>query len=246
MIRTVRTIGSGSAVASATRSHSATLVTAGDTRLLLDVGDGTAGALARAKEDIRTISAIVISHFHPDHAAGLPGLLQQFRLAELGEPVPLFLPPIAHSRLPAVLSAFGLTPEKCEPVVSPARIEDGPTQLPDSSMQFKALRNSHQGDSTPLGESYSYVIRSGSRRLYLSADIGSASDMECHARECATAVVETTHVHPDRIIEVAHRLGCERLVLTHVGPEWEARAHENTEQASLDVQWACDGATYKW
>jgi len=49
--------------------------------VLLDAGEGTQFALARAGIGVQRISSILITHLHGDHLFGLPGLLQSMAMA---------------------------------------------------------------------------------------------------------------------------------------------------------------------
>ncbi len=155
--RAVRIIGSGSALASATRAHTSTLFSfGGRPALLIDVGDGTSHALARLGLLPAEIPVVVLSHLHPDHAAGLPGYLQQLRL----EPPPstaqtprLWLPPLAAERLPAALATFGFSEEKLGRLVRRECYGAGSTITLPGDARLKVLANEHLADSTLLGES---------------------------------------------------------------------------------------------
>jgi ribonuclease Z len=56
---------------------SSQLVTLGDTDVLVDAGLGSAAQLARAGLGPDELEAIVLTHWHPDHVAGLPNLLRR-------------------------------------------------------------------------------------------------------------------------------------------------------------------------
>lgn len=62
-------------VASPTRSQPANLLIAGGQNILVDVGDGTAGQLAKLGLRTAQVDAVLISHLHWDHTGGLAALL---------------------------------------------------------------------------------------------------------------------------------------------------------------------------
>ncbi len=62
-------------VASPTRSQPANLLIAGGQNILVDVGDGTAGQLAKLGLRTAQVDAVFISHLHWDHTGGLGALL---------------------------------------------------------------------------------------------------------------------------------------------------------------------------
>lgn len=62
-------------LASPVRSQPANLLVAGGQQILIDVGDGTAGQLAKLGIPTAAIDAVFISHLHWDHTGGLAAIL---------------------------------------------------------------------------------------------------------------------------------------------------------------------------
>ena len=79
------------------------LIEAGTTRLTLDLGNGTLGALQR-HADPWALGAVVFSHLHPDHCADFPSLVVHRRYHPRppydpgGTPLPVHAPAGAHTR----------------------------------------------------------------------------------------------------------------------------------------------------
>lgn len=68
---------------------SSQLVSLGDTDVLVDAGRGCVPQLARAGFEPGDLELVVLTHWHPDHVAGLPRLLRQAsRLRVVGPPPP--------------------------------------------------------------------------------------------------------------------------------------------------------------
>lgn len=65
----------GGPMPSASRSQPANLLVNGEHAYLVDVGDGTAGQLAKVGVAPNDLDAVFISHLHFDHTAGLAGIL---------------------------------------------------------------------------------------------------------------------------------------------------------------------------
>lgn len=77
-------------------------------RIVLDMGNGTLGALQRHIE-LETIDAIMLSHLHPDHCVDVGGLHVAIKWDPRGwtaGPIPLFGP----SQLPTYLNQLHLLP----------------------------------------------------------------------------------------------------------------------------------------
>ena len=60
--------------------------------LLVDCGEGTQIALHQQGYSCRRIDTILLTHFHADHTAGLPGLLLTMAKSERTEPVTIYGP----------------------------------------------------------------------------------------------------------------------------------------------------------
>jgi len=73
----VMTVGTGSPQYNAERSRPSMLVTHGDTRILVDMGEGTEARLQQAKIDLGSIDAYCFTHHHRDHNAEAMTLLPQ-------------------------------------------------------------------------------------------------------------------------------------------------------------------------
>ena len=80
-------LGTSGAVASAARDNTSLVVAAGEGALLMDCGGSTVHRLRRLGVDPLTLTHVVVTHVHVDHAYGLPSLVRQ--LALLGRRAPL-------------------------------------------------------------------------------------------------------------------------------------------------------------
>ena len=73
----VQVLGSGGPVADDDRASSAYLVWVdGRARALVDIGGGAMLRFAEAGADFRDLDAVLLTHLHADHSAGLPALLK--------------------------------------------------------------------------------------------------------------------------------------------------------------------------
>ena len=82
-------VGTSASVPSAARGTSATLISRGGERWLIDCGEGTQRQLLRSGVGLVDMDGILITHLHGDHFLGLPGLLKTFALR--GRTKPLLL-----------------------------------------------------------------------------------------------------------------------------------------------------------
>lgn len=82
-------LGTGGMMPLPQRYLSATLARYGGKLLLLDCGEGTQVAMRARGWGFRHLAAILLTHLHADHVAGLPGLLLTVANAEKGADEPL-------------------------------------------------------------------------------------------------------------------------------------------------------------
>jgi ribonuclease Z len=87
-------LGVGGTLPLPDRFLSSLLIRSSGQLILIDCGEGTQVSLRRLGWGLRDIGAILITHFHADHVAGLPGLLLTIGNSGRGanEPVHLFGP----------------------------------------------------------------------------------------------------------------------------------------------------------
>lgn len=89
----VQTLGSGGPIADDHRAGSSNIVWIdGKARLLIDAGAGLFARYAEAGIDFRDHSAVLLTHLHGDHAAGLPSLLNHGSFSGRTESLSVFGP----------------------------------------------------------------------------------------------------------------------------------------------------------
>ncbi len=86
-------LGTAASVPTAGRSTSATLISRGGVRWLVDCGEGAQRQLLRSGIGLIDLDAIFLTHLHADHYLGLPGLLKSYTLREREAPLGVFGPP---------------------------------------------------------------------------------------------------------------------------------------------------------
>lgn len=74
------------------RFLSSAIISCNGSNLLVDCGEGTQILLKKLKWGLKRIDAILITHFHADHVAGLPGLLSTIANTGRLEPITIIGP----------------------------------------------------------------------------------------------------------------------------------------------------------
>jgi len=85
-------LGTGGTVPQPRRWLTSLLVKWNGNTLLVDAGEGTQIALAEKNLGCKHIDSILLTHYHADHTAGLPGLLLSMAKADRKEPVDIYGP----------------------------------------------------------------------------------------------------------------------------------------------------------
>lgn len=199
------------------------LVTVGETRILLDCGHGVFGRLAGVT-DFRTLSAVFISHFHPDHCADLPalrhavkGALKDGRRRDRLAVYAPGKPEEDFARLASWDDAFAVCRlEDCTGgtiTVGPVRVTWAPGEHPVPSFALSCSaggrRLVYTGDTAFREEMVAFAAGAD---LLLAEASGLEKDMD---------YVRGTHMTASQAGELARRAQAGRLSLTHLYPEYD-------------------------
>lgn len=243
--------GTSSGMAVARRAPSALFVEAGSDGVLIDAGDGTARQLVRLGLDYNRIRAVLITHMHPDHAAGLIGLFQLMHLSGRGEPVSVFVPDSVRSRMDGLLPVYQIFQEKWPFDIRFEGLKDG-MDVAFFSFTLTAVRNGHLKKNASyarthgLGtECYSLLFgeTKGPRCLYTS-DIDDFSHLEDRTGNVRMLIPECTHVTVEHGVRFAEKHGIPRTVFTHIPPDVDERILDyRSRYPEPPVRFAEDGDT---
>ncbi|MDI2130632.1 MBL fold metallo-hydrolase [Yinghuangia seranimata] len=216
-------LGSATPYPAADNPCSGYLVTHGDTRIWVDAGTGTLGALQR-HTPLGSLDAVWISHLHADHCSDLLtayyGLL--YADIELPAPLPLFGPPGIADRLAGFLTN-GPRRSPIEAAFDVHELADHHTaEVGDLTLTSRAV--SHGGLSA-------FALRvdapAGASLVY-SGDCRPCVELTELAAECDTLLCEAdldhapadepqVHHTPEDAADTAASARARTLVVTHVG-----------------------------
>jgi ribonuclease BN (tRNA processing enzyme) len=235
------------------------LVTAGDVRLLLDLGNGSFGPLQRHL-DPWEVDAVALSHLHADHCADMTNLVVHRRYHPT--------PPAAVARLPVY--APDDAPDRLAAAYAASREEWASTDLSDV-LDFRTVAGKGRiGEvtlqATPVEHpvpAYAMRVENEGASLVYSGDTGPCPGLVELARGADVFLCEASwpHVAPGRWTEPppglhmsgrqagehAKAAGVGRLLLTHV-PVWSDAAAllaEARETFDGPVELVAADATYE-
>jgi len=203
------------------------LVRDGATTIWMDCGNGSFVNLQR-HVDPADLTAVVITHEHPDHCVDIYGLHVMLRFGIGRSHVPLFAPSGADVRLGA-LAGWGDTFDW-------HAIDDG-ARTTVGSIDLEFARTDHPPPTYAV-----HATSDAGRRLVYTADTGPEWSVEAFGAGADVVLSEATYRHDDRRAplhlsgreagEAARAARADRLVLTHIWPEIDpAVIHEEGSEA---------------
>ena len=99
-------LGTAAAVADATHENTYMVLDGDHGSILIDCAGSPIGRLQRARIPPHSLRAIIITHNHPDHTYGLPILLMSLWLLGRLEPLTIYGPAAALSKLRTIMAAY--------------------------------------------------------------------------------------------------------------------------------------------
>jgi ribonuclease BN (tRNA processing enzyme) len=250
-------LGSASGDPSPGRGSSSYLLGAGDKLYQFDAGEGCSAAMKRQKIDHSKIAAIIISHMHPDHISGIFMEIQMMYLAKRKEPLAIYLPSEAREPLERFMQATYLFKEKMGFEITVSAIQPDPF-FRDDNVTIYARANGHlenyrqyieDGKYSNKLQSYSYVIRTGNKKIIYSGDISSVQDYADLLDGCDLLITEGLHADPERLMDEVGSHGVKQLVITHLTDEMYSQSGQILSLARkygvVDFHLAEDGMKIK-
>lgn len=217
-------LGTGTIALAAERACSGYLVEHGETRLLMDCGNGVARRMAELGVAWPEITHVALSHFHIDHHGDLPTLIFASKYGILparSAPLPIVGPVGTADLLQRLAAAYGTwvtSPGFPVPVVE---VAPG-TVLPlGEELRLEPFKVPH------TAESVAYSVTVGTHRLVYTGDTGYDPGLAEWARGCDVLLCECSlpeamaiaeHLTPEQCGALAEIAEPGHLVLTHLYP----------------------------
>ncbi len=217
-------IGTGDAFGSGGRRNSAILVRDAQHTLLLDCGPTTLLGLKDLGVDPLEIDAIAISHFHGDHAAGVPFMLLDYLFANpRDKPLDILGPPGIGKRVEQMTESFGYTTPIERGYELRYREFTCGTEHASASFKITPEPAHHHPETRP----HMLRVEAGERTLLFSGDTGWTDSLPTLAADANLFICECVqmqegfeyHLSHERLDGERSRFSCDRIVLTHLGSE---------------------------
>jgi ribonuclease Z len=187
----------------------------------VDVGGSPVQKLRRVGVDPIGLTAVVVTHTHPDHVYGLPALVQCLLILGRTAPLPVYCRVEHVGLVEQLLGLFGLREEGLEIPIVPVDPHEAVRVLATPDLEVTASPNVH-------GRMPNLAIRldgAGGSLVY-SSDTRPCGEVERLARGATALVHEATFAQPNpaewhstarEAGMVARAAGVGRLYLAHVG-----------------------------
>ena len=208
-------LGCGHGTAAPEFASTSMLLDVKDKHYLIDAADGTALKLIKRGLDMAQLSAVMITHTHLDHTAGLPEVIR------LGMKSRKNFPEISSKYLLADIAGAGIIRDWIAlngyagtEALCFESVESG---YADDVLEMKTRRTCHLMPRS--NKSFSLVIRAEGKKLFFSGDLRSDfSDFSVEEADGSDlAVVELTHYPIAKAIPSLEKIRVGKLIFNHRG-----------------------------
>ena len=225
----VHFFGTGSAIPNRERCRSSLAIEAADgTFLLPDCGEMVSTGIIRLGVVPDDVRAVIVTHLHPDHIAGLPLVLQHFQLRGRTKALNVFLPAEGIEAVREFLRTVYLGSAMLKFKINFCPIQPDKTVVADNfSMTFFANKHlamhaqtRRLAGETVAGESYSVLISDDRKKLLYSGDIASVEELQTFLMPGIDALIlEYAHISAEEAVAFAAEPDIPRqVILTHFHP----------------------------
>jgi ribonuclease Z len=231
---TVTLLGTGTPVPRPDRFGSATLVEAGDQKLLIDAGRGAAIRLFQLKIPIGRLNALLLTHYHSDHTSGIPdvwltGWLESF-FGTRKSPMRVIGPTGAKTLMAKLEEAYAddirirLADEKLPPegvATAVSEFDRDGVVYEKNGVKVIAFEVDHGDLIKPC---YGYRIEYGGRSAVISSDTRYNENVIKYGKGCDLLVHEVAAVRPELLREPY----IQRIIGHHIVPRDAGRIFAQT------------------
>ena len=233
-------LGTADALGSGGRHCAGYRVRNNETQILLEAGPSILTQLKARQQDMAALDGVALSHLHGDHFAGLPFLLLEYEhQTRRDRPFIVLGPPGTETRVRRLLDTL-YWESRGRRFSFPLHFVDmvAGSETEVGSFRLSSFEVPHQETEISLG----YRLCGDDQSLVFSGDTPWTEDLLRESENADLFLCECTDLqessgHHIRYTDIErHRrsFGCGELLLTHLGPEVQARADELPEHTATD------------
>jgi ribonuclease BN (tRNA processing enzyme) len=233
-------LGSGDFFGSGGRFQTCILVDTGESRLLLDCGASSLIAMRKAGVDPASIDAIVLTHFHGDHCAGVPWyVFDAMFVSRRSRPLTIAGPTGLRDRLAVVWNAILPGSAHLTPRFPVDYVELAPGRRQTvAGAAVRVWPAAHTPETSPL----MVRVEASGASLAFSGDTQWTEDLLPLSDGADALIVECSeyrrripgHMSYTDIEAQRARIGARQVVLTHMGAEMLAQSSSVPELCAHD------------
>ncbi|WP_308637253.1 MBL fold metallo-hydrolase [Paenibacillus silvisoli] len=229
-------LGTSAGVSTANRHHFSMAIKRNGRLYLIDCGCPANMLLKKMGEDPRNIDAVFLTHWHPDHASGLPMLIQDLQLTYKPEGLSIYGPAGTDRKLAQLQKMFILPPE-----IYPFNLHtieyDEETVFDFDGLRIEFFRTNHLAQEnwkkldekhgheiTPIA--YGLVLYVDGKKIVVSGDVFSSNDLLPVLPYADLVIHEFGHMPPNKLNAFVKEQQIPNLLITHIHHEWDLRADE--------------------
>jgi ribonuclease BN (tRNA processing enzyme) len=235
----LRFLGSGDAFGSGGRLQACLLLSGAGDPLLLDCGASSLIAIKRAGIDPSALGWVVLSHLHGDHFGGLPFLILDGQFRRRTRALTIAGPPGTRERVHAAMEVFFPGSTAAERRFATAFVELAERE---ATAVGPARVTAYAAVHASGAPSYALRVEYGGRVIAYSGDTEWTDALVDAARGADLFVCEAYafdrriryHLDHQTLRAHADRLGCRRIVVTHMSADMLARAGEAAFETAHD------------
>jgi len=229
-------LGTSAGVSTANRQHCSMALKKDGRLYLFDCGCSASTLLKKMGEDPRNVEAVFLTHWHPDHASGLPMLIQDLQLTGRKTALPIYGPEGTARKVEQLQNMFLIPPDVCPFEVLPIEYDER-TVFQDDRVKIQFFRTMHLAQDnwkkiderrgfamTPIA--YGMVIYIDGKKIVHSGDVHTSNDLVPVLPGADLVVHEFGHIVPEKLNAFVREQGIANLLLTHIHHEWDMRADE--------------------
>jgi ribonuclease Z len=229
-------LGTSAGVSTVNRHHFSMAIKKEGRLYLIDCGCPVSMLLKKMGENPQDIEAVFLTHWHPDHASGLPMLIQDLQLTHRLKNLTIYGPDGTTRKMSQLQKIFILPPDFSPFELSTEEYNEA-TVFEHEGLKIEFFKTRHlaQDNWRKVDEkhgnemsptAYGLVVHIDGKKIVISGDILTSDDL-VHVLPGADLIIhEFGHIHPEKLNRFVREQQISKLLITHIHHEWAERAEE--------------------